>query len=384
MTRRRPRVCFVALQALPLFDARVSTPFGGMETRAWLFARGLARQGRFDVWFVIRDDRRSHCQQVDGITVVPFEEHPRGVQSFRPRVNPFYEGVDADVYVPFGVNGVTAEVVRTAEHVGASSVVCIASDSDLSNEYRAGSRSRNQFREYGNACHYALTRGDALVVQTCHQQQLASERFGIEAHRVLNPIELPTRRRSAPPEPRRRYVLWVGRSDTFHKRPELCLEVARRCPDVPFVLVMNRFDARTHDRVERNLSGNVVLIDDLPFDAMQRWFRDAAAFVSTSSSAYEGFPNVFLQAGSHGVPVLSLEADPDGLLRGGAGWVADGDVAGLSRTVTKAWREPASTHASIQRMWDYVWSHHSLEDRAAELGQLIEGTRCEADLRVAA
>ncbi len=384
MSRRRPGVCLVALQALPLFDASVDTPFGGMETRAWLFAKGLARQNRFDVSFATRDDRQSARWASDGVTVVPFAELPQGTQSFRPRVNPFYESIEADVYVPFGVNGVTAEVVRTATHMGAASVVCVASDSDLAKEYRAGSTFRNQFREYGHACHYAVTRSDALVVQTRHQQRLASERFGVAAHRVLNPIELVQTRRAAPPQPRRRYVLWIGRSDTFHKRPELCLEVARRCPDVPFVLVMNRFDARTHDRVERDLPGNVVLIDQLPFDTMQRWFRDAAAFVSTSSAAYEGFPNVFLQAGSYGVPVLSLEADPDGHLRAGAGWVADGDVLRLARMVRRAWREPAATRSSTRRLWEYVRSNHDLDGRATELGDLIDHTRYDAGMRVAA
>ena len=147
---------------------------------------------------------------------------------------------------------------------------------------------------------------------------------------------------------------------------------------------MNRFDAPTHDRVERNLPGNTVLVDDLPFDAMQRWFGDAAAFVSTSSAAYEGFPNVFLQAGAHGVPVLSLEADPDGLLRSGAGWVGDGDVKRLARMVTRAWRKPASTRPLARRLWNHVWAHHDLDDRAAELADVIEGVRYEVPGRVAA
>ena len=220
MSRRRARVCLVALHALPLFDPRARTPFGGMETRAALFAKGLARQDRFDVWFVVRDESGPGRREIDGITIATYREHPRGIQSFQPRVNPFYEDVDADVYVSFGVNGVTAEVVRSGRHQGARSIVCIASDSDLAKEYQAGSRSRNQFREFGNACHVAVSQSDALVVQTTRQRQLAIERFGIAATLVRNPIALPRRRRSTPPDPRRRFVLWVGRSDTFHKRPE--------------------------------------------------------------------------------------------------------------------------------------------------------------------
>ena len=47
------KVCFFCLNAFPLFDPTIDKPIGGMETRAWLFARGLSRLDGFDVKFVV-------------------------------------------------------------------------------------------------------------------------------------------------------------------------------------------------------------------------------------------------------------------------------------------------------------------------------------------
>ena len=369
------RVCFVALNAYPLFDPRVSEGFGGMETRAWLFARGLARRRDVDVSFLVRDHGQPRRQRIDGVSIRTYRDHRFARQMFRPRVNPIYAGIGADVYVSLGVNWLSAEVVRSAPESGAKSVVLVASDFDLAAAYRPGSDFRSPCGEYGHACHVAISRSDALVVQTIHQQRLARERFGVEASLVANPVDLSaaSRLRGGPPVPRGRFVLWVGRSDTFHKRPDLCLAVARRCLEVPFVLAMNRYDSEVHDRVERELPPNALVIERVPFRQMPRLYRDAAALLSTSSSAFEGFPNVFLQAGAHGVPVLSLEADPDGVLRRGAGHVAGGDLDRLAVLVSRVWREPRTARRRVRVFWEHLRTHHDLDARVADLRSILAG-----------
>jgi glycosyltransferase involved in cell wall biosynthesis len=71
----------------------------------------------------------------------------------------------------------------------------------------------------------------------------------------------------------------------------------------------------------------------VPFDQVEKYFAEAALFVNTS--AFEGFPNTFLQAMKYGVPVVSLKVDPDGMLaRHGCGAVCDGDFDRLEREVS--------------------------------------------------
>lgn len=362
---RRPRVCFVAHGAYPLFNRTVSSDVGGMEVRSWLFARGLARSGTCDVWCLVGDHGQPRRQRIGDVTVAVYPDHSFAGQTLAPRVNALFEEIAADAYVSFGVNWLTAEVVRSSRRYGAKAIVCIASDIDLADEYRLGSSFRSLGGEFANACHYAITHADRIVVQTARQRDMAADRFGINALVIRNPIELPLRSTGQlPPDPRRRYMLWIGRSDAL-KRPLVALELARRLPNVPFLLVMNRSDAAMHEEVERRLGPNMLITERVAFDRMAGIFRDAAGLVNTS--LVEGFPNVFLQAGVHGVPVMSLQADPDDLLRLGGGLAAGGDLDRLTSDVARIWADASAAEAERLFLWRYLHAHHDLDGRTGEL-----------------
>jgi len=50
----------------------------------------------------------------------------------------------------------------------------------------------------------------------------------------------------------------------------------------------------------------------VPFSEIDSFFQRAKVFVNTSDA--EGFPNTFIQACEFGVPILSLNVNPDGFL----------------------------------------------------------------------
>jgi glycosyltransferase involved in cell wall biosynthesis len=57
---------------------------------------------------------------------------------------------------------------------------------------------------------------------------------------------------------------------------------------------------------------NVEFISGVPFFEIDKYFSNAKIFVNTSK--YEGFPNTFVQASMHGVPIISLNVNPDRIL----------------------------------------------------------------------
>ncbi|MCA8995810.1 MAG: hypothetical protein KDA80_02465, partial [Planctomycetaceae bacterium] len=62
--------CFVALNAYPAIEPGVPGTFGGIETRAWQFARGLAEMSDLDVSFVVRHPAPLLRPEVDGVRLI--------------------------------------------------------------------------------------------------------------------------------------------------------------------------------------------------------------------------------------------------------------------------------------------------------------------------
>jgi len=413
------RVAFLAYHAYPVIEPAAEGVFGGTETRAWTLARALARRSDLAVSLVVYA-RRPIVQQIcQGVRIVRrceplywvrqavgrhvevlgrfpwlrFRSFSPGllwqmpllaaVRPFRRAPDPrrpdrFLQNLEADVLLCFGVHRQSAAAVATAKATGRRSMVFLGADSDLDSRYAPDSTYVTPYGERGAVCWYALHHADRIVAQTPWQRAALVERFGREALVLPNPIDLEewdAAQAGEEPPPAvphlSRYALWVGRADSFHKRPLLCLELARRCPEVPFLLVVNPREPRVEEQLRHQRPGNVWLVERVAFADMPRVFRRAAVYVNTSAAGYEGFPNVFLQAAASGVPIASLELDADFVSRAGAGSVACGDMERLAEYVRRMWHHPAEAIAAGQQGRRFVQQHHDATLIADRLAQAI-------------
>jgi glycosyltransferase involved in cell wall biosynthesis len=129
-------------------------------------------------------------------------------------------------------------------------------------------------------------------------------------------------------------VLWVGRICPI-KRPDRLLEVAEACPGVAFDVVGPLGDDSYSADIAARATGrpNVTLHGRASRAEMDAYYRQASVVLCTSDR--EGFPNTFIEAWSHGVPVVSTH-DPDGTIaRLGLGKVA----APVARALAASLRE---------------------------------------------
>ncbi len=439
-TKRR-RVCFVAPSAYPLFDPSVRRPIGGMETRSVLFARGLARRAGFEVHFLVADCGQPAQQQIDGIWVRidPVERrwveycqslvdaqrrHANRIRECLPRSSDFpgfrirrfpprlvwdllavlgwrfrfrffppqrwrfervgltdprdvYREIGAEVCIGFGVSHVTAQMVASCRTFGGTSVLFLASDINLSERYRPGSLEQDPEGETAGVCYCALTQADYILAQTARQAALLKERFGRECRVIANPIDLGDAWSGEDDGDARDMILWIGRADRHCKRPSLFVELARRCPHIPFVMIMNDRHAEVFTEIVSSLPANVRLIERVPPAEMSAYYRRARALVNTSS--FEGFSNAILQAGKYGAAVVSLEVDPDGAFgQHGCALVAGGDFERLVEHVRTVWSDRAVALSLARRMRQYLEQHHALEGRVAELEAFLRGLDLQA------
>lgn len=425
------RICFVALDAYPVLNPQLRAAIGGMEVRAVLFARHLAQRPGFEISLLANDFGQAPDEKIEGVRVLVYPRggtrriaslywrHQRHVANLRQcqssagaaswlrrialltrvpydsaarlalaamlrftnlrnarsaihgKPNPLFESIGADVYVAVGVNNLSAQVVASARHYGAKSLLALASDWNLQEIYRPGSWRRDHETNRAGACYYAIHNADAILVQTESQRRLLRERFGREGTLIRNPIPLdPSTTEYVPPSQRAgNYFLWIGRADRV-KRPNLLVDLAERCPEVPFICVMNPCIQAVREEVTGRLPENVKLIDQVPYTEIDEFVRNARALVNTSAT--EGMPNTFLQAGKYGKPVLSLLVDPDEMLcRSGGGLVAGGSIEQMADQVRQMMADLAGARQRGAALQEYVRQHHGLDDRVAELERLL-------------
>jgi glycosyltransferase involved in cell wall biosynthesis len=121
---------------------------------------------------------------------------------------------------------------------------------------------------------------------------------------------------------------------------------------------------------------NVEILAPRPRAEVLRLTERAVAVVSTS--AYEGMPNVFLEAWSFGVPALALSHDPDGIIgEHRLGAFANGSLDALAQTAAELWENPRDA-VLAKRCRSYVERRHSAEAVARLWQGLIEGARTDA------
>jgi len=105
-------------------------------------------------------------------------------------------------------------------------------------------------------------------------------------------------------------VLWAGNSTT-NKRYEVVIELAKNMPEARFSIAMNLSEKKIFEKCKTDCSKipNIQFLGTVPPHHMESLFSETKIFLNTSIR--EGFPNTYLQSWMNGVPVISLNIDPD-------------------------------------------------------------------------
>ena len=365
---RKPRVCFSLLFAEQLLNGSGGY-FGGAEVRGVTFLRGIAQDQALDVHVMVVGHAvpRPSCMRPDGITV-----------HYRPDAC-FYQGnqddvrqsVWAQVYVAFGANAATAELARFCTAHGSALVVSVASDLSLAPFVHEFSTIADPYGVPGHFIWHGMRHADELVVQTEHQRERVRTCVQREATLIRNPTPsgVLTAPRMAP-----RYggrMLWIGCIDP-NKRHQEALILAAASPHRPMIMVCNNIHtlgAGVINELQQQLP-NLVLADQVALPDIDALFRFSDVLVNTS--VVEGFPNTFLQAGMHGIPVVSMVVDPDGMLTTcGCGRVSDDTRNGMAQTVEMLLQSKPAYAAAAAANAGWLRSRHDPAGRIEELSVVV-------------
>jgi len=214
----------------------------------------------------------------------------------------------------------------------------------------------------------------AVVVQSEDQRLLARQKLPFLPRVVHIPSladAIPRQPGASPPPDT---FLWFGRT-VPEKQPLRYVELARSLPEARFTMIPTDVGLypQLHSEIEAaaRAAPNLVILEPLPHEQLSQLIAHSVAVVNTST--LEGMPNAFLEAWLAGVPVLTYEFDPDGVVAGRSLGVAAG--ASWNRFVAGArelWESRSEREEIARRVRAHVAETHSVEAVGARWGALIE------------
>ncbi len=221
---------------------------------------------------------------------------------------------------------------------------------------------------------YGLRHADAIVTQTRTQAENLWRHYRRRAVATIpNYHPLP----SAPPaKSGKTTVLWVANVKPL-KQPEIFLRLARdlvALDDVEFVMIgkpMGKPEWWGRIAAEAERLPNLRFAGPQPQEAVNEALARAHILVSTS--AYEGFPNTFIQAWLHEVPVLSLAVNPDGVFDSRSIGICAGSYEALKRCLVELVRDPERRDAMGAAARRHAEACHADPANLARLAAIVTG-----------
>ncbi len=358
----RPSFCLVAHNAAGAMFGGNQGHVGGVERQISLMARWLAAQG-YGISLLTWNEGQADEEIVDGVRVIRMcsrDSGLPGLRFFHPRWTSLIRALhraDADVYYHNCAEYVTGQIALWCRWRGKKFVYSSASDLDCTPglPWMKKWRVRVLYR-------YGLLHADRIVVQTGRQRNMLCEGFGLNSTVLPMPCPGPASAEYQPPEPPRHdstRILWVGRICP-EKCPERLLELAQLCPAVHFDVVGpadgSEYAREICDRA-RTLP-NLTLHGAMPRARMPEFYRRASCLCCTS--VVEGFPNTFIEAWSHGLPIVST-FDPDRLIAERQLGVAAGGGAGVAVGIQRLTQSADEWRQVSARARRYYAENHTMD-----------------------
>lgn len=355
------RVAIVAHFAYGALAGNGSGHIGGVEKQTTMLARWLAARGH-DVSLLTWDEGQPDGEVIDGVRVLKFCGRDDGLPVVRfvtPRwtsLNAALVRANADVYYQNCGEYVTGQVGLWCRMHRRAFVYSAASDADCDGDLPLMPERRvRAFYRLG------VRLADRVIVQTSRQHRMFERGFRRDATVIPLPCEVPNTRVAPVQTADTPSIVWIGRICEV-KRPDRFLDVAALLPEFRFLIVGPDDDRPEYTKAIRERAASLSNVS-MPGAASRadvaRLLEQSACLCCTSD--HEGFPNTFLEAWSHGRPIVSTW-DPDDLIAThGLGVVAARDAAEVASAIRSFLSSASDWQRASQNARRYFDQTHALD-----------------------
>jgi glycosyltransferase involved in cell wall biosynthesis len=345
---------------------------GGAERQMALLARGLTEQGRRVAHIIFTPEEPVELDYPLTLVFRPprAKGQTRGVRAVHEvaAVVRALRAADAGVTVVRSASPAVALIGLYCKLRRRAFVFSCSNVSDLTLE-QMETRWKTLISRLG------IQLADTVVVQSEDQRALARRHFP----RLRRVVRIPSfavvdDAVTAGSNPSPDAFLWFGRC-VPQKRPLQYVELARTLPEARFLMIPAPIKAAgpLFDRLQREAADvpNLELLELRPHAELQELVARCVAVVNTST--LEGMPNAFLEAWARGVPVLTLEFDPDRIVEcARLGSAARGSWERFVRGARELWEGRSERAELATRVRAHVAEEHSTAAVAARWSALVD------------
>lgn len=362
-------LCIVAHFAFGAVSGGAAGHVGGVERQTSMMAKWLAAKGH-NVSLLTWDEGQPAEYFIDGVRIIKMCKQSAGVPGIRfiyPRwtsLNRALAQADADIYYQNCGEYVTGQVALWCQRRKRLFMYSTANDTDCDPTMPTLRTLREKI-----LYKYGLKHADTIISQTKKQQQMLQNGFNLDSKVLPMPCPGPEGikfQQPLFPQNKTLHVGWAARISK-EKRLELLIQLAQALPDVMFEVGGAATSKVGEEYAQPILAAaaslpNVTLHGRIAREDMPSYYSKLHLFCCTS--AYEGFPNTFLEAWSHGLPIIST-FDPDNLISElGLGKAAT-DVTSIVDGIRHFINNPEAWKMASVRVREYYLHNHTV-DRVME------------------
>ena len=338
---------------------------GGAEYQAYLLAQALAKD--FEIVFVSCGEKADGFTECDGFGVYTIRSNTyRGIRTgmyrLYSRVSKILQKIDPDIIYQRVVGPATSAVARYARKHDRNFVWHIASEANV----RPLRRSVKNFVQLRllekKVIDYGISRATFVIAQAQYQCDLLKKNYGRGCDAVVpnfHPFPSVSIDKSDPLT-----VVWISNLKSL-KRPDVFLDIAelfRERDDVKLLMIGRQTMPSLSYRIEKTaaLNPNFQYLGEVSQEQVSNILARAHLLVNTSE--YEGFPNTFIQAWLHQVPVVSLNVNPDKVLTAQKIGVCSKSMTALVTDIERLLKDSSLRQYMGRNAVRYAKQHHSIDN----------------------
>ena len=362
---KKYKVCFMQTNAYSLFTKSKHSIHGGSELQLYFLAKELAQNKKFKVSFLVGDFNQKNIETIDDVTLYKTVNPDSGKQYFAKLLQAmkYYfilKKIDADVYFTSAANSTVGLVsffckIHRKKHIHRT-----ASERDVNFKWIKDNSILGYVYKWG------LEHSDLVLTQANEHKILLKKNHNIDAVIFKNIMDINTNENEE-----KEFILWVSRYAKL-KNPNVFVNLAKNFPEQKFVMICpTQKPSKEYDKLQKNAQDvkNLQFIKYVPFNKIQFYFNKAKVFVNTSD--FEGFPNTFLQSFLGKTAILSLNVNPDEIIRKyGLGYFCGGDSNKLEEGLEVLLKNKSYLKAGEEGL-RYLKNNHSIKHGTKKLIKLI-------------